>query len=113
MRVFAGERNVVAFRINMHNLNDATSSMRASERASEGTRKKRSRRIVEVSGEEEGERVSERSPGEEKRRERRREERHSLRRDSRNSYSCLTTTRHSIMQQLARTCACERVSRRV
>lgn len=41
MRMYAGERNVAAFRINMHNLNDATSM-----RVSEGTRKKRSERRV-------------------------------------------------------------------
>lgn len=35
------------------------------------------------------------------RRERERERRDILRRDSRNSYSCLTTTRHSIMQRFA------------
>lgn len=77
---FARVRNVTAFRINMHDLNDVCEG---------GERRDRGRGAAGWSNG-----MSERS-------ERGGERKDILRRDSRNSYSCLTTTRRSIMQRLA------------
>lgn len=81
-----GERNVVAFRINMHNLNDARVRAKRVRKKSGGSAQ-RERDDVEGGCLKEAKRGDERKD--------------TFRRDSRNSYSCLTTTRHSIMQRLA------------